>query len=170
MHLIVLVWWLCVLFARSDRSPLPCNNSACMYGAGYGSWSQAAQLADGSYVACTAAVWLCGHFGVPAEVAGIHAWHSENSYDWTWIGRPASLTLLPGYPEWFGPGEGPNEHDLVLLADQKTLMVVFRIDGNGECINCSLLINLYYLGSINAALCDAYPAGDTYLPTYLARG
>ena len=57
-------------------------------------------------------------------MAGIHAWRSDDSYHWKWIGRPSALTELPGYlapgptpeePAWFGPGEGPNEHDLVLL-------------------------------------------------------
>ena len=142
-------------------SPLICNSSDCMYGAGEATWSQAARLADGTFVTCTAAIWLCGHFGVPADIAGMHAWSSNDSYHWTWVGRPASLTKLKGYPEWFGPGEGPNgekfsqdflrkscctcfqrnllakemlclcaEHDLTLLADEETLMVVFRIDGN----------------------------------------
>ena len=131
-------------------SPAICNSTDdnCVYGAGNdGAWSQAARLADGSYVTCTAFVWLCGHFGVPAELAGIHAWRSDDSYHWTWVGRAAALTELPGYsapfdlrygnapinpeePAWFGPGEGPNEHDLVLLADEKTLMVVFRVDSS----------------------------------------
>ena len=55
---------------------------------------------------------------------------AEDSFNWEFAGRAAALTELTGYPEWFGPGEGPNEHDLVLLADGKTLMVVTRIDGN----------------------------------------
>ena len=84
-------------------SPLICNSSDCMYGAGTATWSQAARLiaADGRsfFVTCTAAVWLCGHFGVPAELAGIHAWQSEDSWNWTWVGRPASLTSLAGYPD-----------------------------------------------------------------------
>jgi hypothetical protein len=110
-------------------SPLICNSTDdCVYGAGYETWSQAARLADGTFVTCTAFVWLCGHFAVPAELAGIHAWRSDDSYNWTWIGRPAALTELTGYlapgptpeePAWFGPGEGPNEHDLVLLVSTR---------------------------------------------------
>ena len=112
-------------------APLVCNSSDdCMYGAGWAAWSQAARLSDGTFVACTAAIWLCGHFAVPAELAGIHAWASNDSYHWAWVGRAAALTELPGYPEWFGPGEGPNEHDMVLLSDATTLLVVFRVDGN----------------------------------------
>jgi hypothetical protein len=119
-------------------SPGVCNSTGddCVYGAGNeGAWSQAARLADGSYVTCTAFVWLCGHFAVPAELAGIHAWISDDSFHWTWVGRAAALTELPGYsapfdlryggrpkcpqePAWFGPGEGPNEHDLVKYLEQ----------------------------------------------------
>lgn len=113
-------------------APLICNSSDlnCVYGAGNGCWSQAARLPNGTYVTCTAFVWLCGHFAVPAELAGIHVWRSDDSYNWTWVGRAAVLTDLPGFhapgptpqePAWFGPGEGPNEHDLVLLVSDGLL-------------------------------------------------
>jgi len=83
---------------------VPSHSGDCMYGAGWAAWAQAARLLDGTYVTTTAMVWLCGHFGVTAEQAGIYAWRSKDSFNWKFAGRAAALTELPGYPEWFGPG------------------------------------------------------------------
>lgn len=80
-----------------------------MYGAGWAAWAQAARLHDGTYVTTTAMVWLCGHFGVTAEQAGIYAWRSKDSFNWEFAGRAAALTELPGYPAWFGPGASPQQ-------------------------------------------------------------
>ena len=55
----------------------PTHSGDCMYGAGWAAWAQAAQLGDGTFVTTTAMVWLCGHFGVTPEQAGIYAWRSS---------------------------------------------------------------------------------------------
>jgi hypothetical protein len=82
-----------------------------MYGAGWAAWAQAARLADGTYVTSTAMVWLGGHFGVTAAQAGLYVWKSKDSYTWEFASRAAAVADMPGFPAWFGPCEGPNEHD-----------------------------------------------------------
>ena len=89
----------------------PGSPGDCMYGAGWAAWAQAARLGDGTYVTSTAMVWLGGHFGVKAAQAGLYVWKSTDSYNWEFASRAAAVADMPGFPAWFGPCEGPNEHD-----------------------------------------------------------
>lgn len=66
--------------------------------------------------------WLNGKFGATQSGAGVYAWHSTDGQHWNYRGTVATTDQFPT------SGEGPNENDVVLLADGRTLMVVFRID------------------------------------------
>ena len=66
--------------------------------------------------------WLHGRFGATASGAGIFAWHSADGLEWTYRGAVITAADVPS------SGEGPNENDVSLLADNKTLLVVFRLD------------------------------------------
>jgi hypothetical protein len=101
---------------------------------------------DGGTLLTSAVPWLNGQFGAPAGGAGIFAWRSTDGLRWAYHGTVATASMFPSSGEgpwhsiaWHGMawhitlcyallGEGPNEHDVVLLADGKTLLVVFRID------------------------------------------
>ena len=66
--------------------------------------------------------WLHGKFGATAAGAGVFAWHSADGLRWTFRGTVATAAEVPA------SGEGPNENDVSLLADGRTLLVVFRVD------------------------------------------
>lgn len=66
--------------------------------------------------------WLGGRFGATKEGAGVFAWHSTDGAQWMFRGTVATATQFPS------SGEGPNENDVSLLADGRTLLAVFRID------------------------------------------
>ena len=66
--------------------------------------------------------WLHGKFGATAPGAGVFAWHSADGLRWTFRGTVATAADVPA------SGEGPNENDVSLLADGRTLLVVFRVD------------------------------------------
>ena len=70
----------------------------------------------------SAVPWLNGRFGATKSSAGIFAWHSTNGLQWTFRGTMATAAQFPK------SGEGPNENDVTVLADGKTLLSVFRID------------------------------------------
>ena len=65
---------------------------------------------------------LHGKFGATASGAGVFAWHSADGLRWTFRGTVATAADVPA------SGEGPNENDVSLLADGRTLLVVFRVD------------------------------------------
>ena len=70
----------------------------------------------------SAVPWLNGRFGATKSSAGIFAWHSTNGLRWTFRG---TIALAAQFPT---SGEGPNENDVTMLADGKTLLSIFRID------------------------------------------
>ena len=81
-----------------------------------------ATAVDGGVVLTSAIPWLNGRFGATKENAGIYTWHSVDGMRWTYRGTLATAAQFPN------SGEGPNENDLVLLSDGRTLFSVFRID------------------------------------------
>ena len=76
----------------------------------------------GGWLMTNAVPWLNGRFGARKNGAGIFAWHSMDGQRWTYCGTVATAAQFPT------SGEGPNENDVAILADGRTVMVVFRID------------------------------------------
>jgi hypothetical protein len=66
--------------------------------------------------------WLGGRFGATANGSGVFVWHSTTGLEWTFRSTIITAAQVPS------SGEGPNENDITLLADGKTLMSVMRID------------------------------------------
>jgi len=80
------------------------------------------ELPSGGVLMTSAVPWLNGKFGATKHNAGIYAWHSTDGLKWKFRGTAATAAMFNT------SGEGPNENAPVLLADGKTLLVVFRID------------------------------------------
>jgi hypothetical protein len=80
------------------------------------------QVLGGGMVMSNCVPWLGGRFGATPTGAGVFAWHSTDGVAWSYRGTVATAAQFPT------SGEGPNENDLTLLADGRTLLSVFRID------------------------------------------
>jgi hypothetical protein len=80
------------------------------------------KLSDGSTLLTNCVPWLGGRFGATKAGAGIFMWHSRDGLQWQYRSTVASAVAFPS------SGEGPNENDVALLADGRTLLVVMRID------------------------------------------
>jgi len=110
---------------------------------GYGSGERnfgIARMADGRYVMQTAVIWngLEERFK-PHAPFSVLAFVSADTYDWQYAATVANWSAL-GTPKL----AGPNESDLALLSDNKTLMSVSRMDGDGGCGTPSSTTYRYY--------------------------
>lgn len=122
-----------VVSFRSLPVPLKCTaggvTADCFWLHAGGTASLPQEL-GGGLVMTNCVPWLNGKFGALREGAGVFVWHSVDGLAWEYRGTVAGATAYPT------SGEGPNENDISLLADGRTLLVVFRIDdgvdgGNG---------------------------------------
>ena len=62
---------------------------------------------------------------VPMSIVAVRS--VDGGYLWDYVGTVASAEQLPW--SWYGP----NEHDIAVLGDGKTMLVVFRPDSDGFC-------------------------------------
>jgi hypothetical protein len=91
---------------------------------------------DGSYVLATCILWngLQPRKGPPHEGIftpfSVVAFTSEDGYDWSYASVIANWSAADKY--W-----GPNENDMSLLSDNKTLITVLRMDGDSNCASQS---------------------------------
>jgi hypothetical protein len=92
--------------------------------------------ADGGYVIATCILWngLQPRAGPPHEGSftpfSVVAFTSDDGYDWTYASVIANWSSSDKF--W-----GPNENDMSLLADNKTLLTVLRMDGDSNCASQS---------------------------------
>jgi hypothetical protein len=117
---------------------------------GYGSGERnfgIARMADGRYVMQTAIIWnglrkiYPKHQRPPFSVL---AFVSSDSFNWQYAATVANWSSL-GIPKL----AGPNESDLTVLADNKTLMSVSRMDGDGSCATPTTTTYKYYHASFS---------------------
>ena len=99
--------------------PLACRGADCFWTSGAGT----VRLPDGTYLQTTVIPWLGGEFGAQASASGVHAWSSNDTFAWSFVGTVATAAQFPD------SGEGPNENSLSLAADGRTVVCVMRLDG-----------------------------------------
>ena len=112
--------------------------------------------ADGSWIATLGLYWA-GEQMTPSPDGrilkmSVVAISSEDSYDWKFLSIVANATSGPHSSVF-----GPNENDLALQADGKTLLCVLRMDGDGPCDSGSRKANggtggdyRYYAASVSS--------------------
>ena len=88
-------------------------------------------LHDGSFFATTVGCPNNGTRapGQPPYAASILGFRSTDGFDWQYVGTVLSAKAYPASIV------GPTENAVVLLPDNKTLLVVARTDGDGGCVD-----------------------------------
>jgi len=94
---------------------------------GAGGSGGAVTLGDGSLLMSVRVMWA-GAPGIhnnpnSTRATSIVAFHSSDGYEWRYRGSVMDAASMPQSLE------GPSEHDLVLLADNKTVLCITRLDG-----------------------------------------
>ena len=109
---------------------------------GYGSGERnfgIVRMADGNYAMQTAIIWNGLRAQFKHAPFSVLVFVSSDSYSWQYAATVANWSSV-GIPKL----AGPNESDLTLLADNKTLMSVSRMDGDGGCGTPSSTTYKYY--------------------------
>ena len=97
----------------------------CPFWIGSGAGGDVVELPDGSALITTVVTYLSGHTLNPPEACGVFIFRSTDKPQW---GRWRYLGTVATAAQFPQNGEGPNENAITLLADGKTLSVVFRLD------------------------------------------
>ena len=98
---------------------------SCPFWIGSGAGGDVVELPDGSALITTVVTYLSGHTLNPPEACGVFIFRSTDKPRW---GRWRYLGTVATAAQFPQNGEGPNENAITLLADGKTLSVVFRLD------------------------------------------
>ena len=112
--------------------------------------------ADGSWIATLGLYWagqpMTPSPDGPVLKMSVVAISSADGYDWTFLSVVANATSGPHSSVF-----GPDENDLALQADGKTLLCVLRMDGDGPCDSGSRKANggtggdyRYYAASVSS--------------------
>ena len=98
---------------------------------GYGTGDRqfgAVRMGDGRWVLLSAVLWN-GLPKLPHPPFSVLAFVSDDSWTWRYSSVVANWSALTTSPV----DAGPNECDIELLSDNKTLISVVRMDGDGDC-------------------------------------
>jgi hypothetical protein len=124
--------------------PVTCGNTKHLFGCPFRtSGIGHVALPDGSLVMSVIVYWGGAHASPNATVretaTSVTAFRSrDGGYGWDYAG---TILDAAGYPQ---SEEGPNQNDLVLLADNRTLMCVMRVDsGEGPSMRYEPLVRSF---------------------------
>ena len=128
---------------RGLPDPVTCGNSKHLFGCPFRTDGIGhVGLPDGSLVMSVVVYWGGAHASsnrtVRETATSVVAFRSRDGYSWGYAGTILDAASLPQSEE------GPNQNDLVLLADNRTLMCVMRVDsGEGPTMRYAPLVRSF---------------------------